>query len=346
LPQKELRLVSTWTSDCKSLSPNGLRTWCACPAPRLDPAARTGPPRRKSALLINPFYSKDPHASFGKHVLTPSLALTSIAGATPPDWEVSYWDENLLQGPPPCDPFPQVVGITVHLTFAERAYALARWYRERGATVVMGGLYVLSCPEEVAPHADAVVVGEGVQVWPEVLRDVEAGTLRKVYRGSYRRPYRDEPPPRRDLLPRRGFLTTTSLIATRGCHNRCGFCYLATDGLAMPYQMRDVEQVVAEFRADSQPYGVFIDNNLGSRPEYLRSLCHALRPLDVIWSAAVSIDVTDDPSLVRAMALAGCTGVFVGFESLADENLEEARKKTPRTADYALRVELLHDHGT
>ena len=32
------------------------------------------------------------------------------------------------------------------------------------------------------------------------------------------------------------FLTTTSLIATRGCHNRCGFCYLATEGLRMPYR--------------------------------------------------------------------------------------------------------------
>src|ERR1700716_1787652 len=94
-------------------------------APRLDPAPARGPPAAKSALLINPFYPKDPHASFGKHVLTPSLALTSIAGATPPDWDVAYWDENLLQGPPPCDPFPQVVGITVHLTFADRAYELA-----------------------------------------------------------------------------------------------------------------------------------------------------------------------------------------------------------------------------
>jgi radical SAM superfamily enzyme YgiQ (UPF0313 family) len=314
-------------------------------APRLDEEVRPGPPRARSALLINPFYPKDPHASFGKHVLTPSLALTSIAGATPPGWEVAYWDENLLQGPPPWEPFPQVVGISVHLTFAERAYALARWYRRRGATVVLGGLHVLSCPEEAAPHADALAVGEGVQLWPEILRDVEGGTLRKVYRGSYRRPYRDEPAPRRDLLPHRSFLTTTSLIATRGCHNRCGFCYLATDGLAMPYQVRDVEQVVAEFRDDGQPYGVFVDNNLGSRPEYLRSLCQALRPLGVIWSAAVSIDVTDDPSLVRAMALGGCTGVFVGFESLADENLAEAGKKTPRTADYARRVGLLHDHG-
>jgi radical SAM superfamily enzyme YgiQ (UPF0313 family) len=314
-------------------------------APRLDPTIRPGHPQPRTALLINPFYPKDPHASFGKHVLTPSLALTSLAGATPPDWYVAYWDENLLQGPPPWDPFPQVVGITVHLTFAERAYALAAWYRERGARIILGGLHVLSCPEEVAPHADALAIGEGVQVWPEILRDIEAGTLRKVYRGSYRRPYRDEPAPRRDLLPRHGFLTTTSLIATRGCHNRCGFCYLATEGLSMPYQVRDVAQVVAEFQSDGQPYGVFIDNNLGSRPEYLRSLCRALQPLGVIWSAAVSIDVTDDPSLVRAMALAGCTGVFVGFESLSDENLAEARKKTPLTADYARRVALLHDHG-
>src|SRR5262249_27296994 len=45
------------------------------------------------------------------------------------------------------------------------------------------------------------------------------------------------------------------------------------------------------------------------------------------------------------MALAGCTGVFVGFESLSDENLVDARKKTPRTADYARRVRMLHDVG-
>src|SRR5206468_12257900 len=171
------------------------------------------------------------------------------------------------------------------------------------------------------------------------------GGLQPKYVASYANDYREDPAPRRSLLPRKSFLTTTSLIATRGCHNRCGFCYLATDGLRMPYRMRDPAQIAAEFEADDQPYGVFIDNNLGSRPDYLRSLCSALRPLQKIWSAAVSIDVTDDPELVRAMALAGCTGVFVGFESLSDRNLVEARKKTPRTADYARRVALLHDNG-
>src|SRR5436190_13741897 len=114
-------------------------------APELDSTIRPVPPRPKTALLINPFYPKDPHASFGKHVLTPSLALTSIAGATPEHWQVRYWDENLLQGPPPVEPFPEVVAITVHLTFAKRAYDLADWFRVRGAKVILGGLHVLSC---------------------------------------------------------------------------------------------------------------------------------------------------------------------------------------------------------
>ncbi len=102
-------------------------------APALGPAPGGRPVRCRSVLLLNPFNPKDPRASFGKHVLTPTLALTSIAGATPPHWDVQYWDENLLQGPPPCDPPPQLVGITVHLTFARRAYELAAWYRSQGS---------------------------------------------------------------------------------------------------------------------------------------------------------------------------------------------------------------------
>src|SRR5947207_1351044 len=214
-------------------NPNRKPLWLPQPmriAPPLPAAPSSIDPH--SILLINPFYPKDPRASFGKHVLTPTLALTSIAGATPASWSVSYWDENLLQGPPPCAPVPHVVGITVHLTFAQRPYELAAWYRRQAAIV-----------------------------------------------------------------------------------------------------------------ADAQPYTVFVDNNLGSRPAYLRALCKALRPLEIIWSAAVTIDVTDDEALVREMALAGCTGVFVGFESLNESNLAAARKRTPPPIDYARRVALLHRYG-
>lgn len=318
---------------------------CLTEAPRLDPRLRPPPPRPRHALLLNPFYPKDPHASFGKHVLTPTLALTSVAASTPADWTVALWDENLLQGPPPSDPFPSLVGISVHLTFARRAFELARWYRERGAKVVLGGLHVLSCPDECAPHADALAVGEGVATWGRILDDAARGNLQPRYDGSFRGAYREEPPPRRDLLPRGLFLTPTSLNATRGCHNRCEFCYLATEGLDVPYRVLDPEQVVAQVLEGGEPYVVFTDNNLGSKPAHLRAVCRALAPHERIWSAAVTLDVTDDPSLVRDMALSGCTAVFIGFESLQGENLADARKKTPRPDDYARRVRVLHDNG-
>src|SRR6266481_5767834 len=77
---------------------------CHYPVTKIEP---------RYALLINPFYPKDPNASFGKHVLTPTLAMTSFAAATPEHWEIRYWDENLLDGRPPFEPMPEVVGITV-----------------------------------------------------------------------------------------------------------------------------------------------------------------------------------------------------------------------------------------
>ena len=84
---------------------------------------------QQTALLINPFYPKDPQASFGKHVLTPA----------PPRFP-KWWE-------------------SAHLTFCKRAYALAKWYRDRGAKVIFGGRHVMSCPDEVRPHCDAMALG-------------------------------------------------------------------------------------------------------------------------------------------------------------------------------------------
>jgi radical SAM superfamily enzyme YgiQ (UPF0313 family) len=316
-----------------------MHTAPALPAPRPQPLAQ------RKALLVNPFYAKDPHASYGKHVLTPALTMSTLAGATPEGWELSFWDENLLQGAPPQHGLPQVVGITVHLTFSQRAYELAAWFKAHGCLVVMGGLHCLSCPDEVEPHCDAMAIGEGTSTWPRILADIDAGTLKRRYHAPMTG-YRAAPEPDRSVMPDWGYLTPLSLIATAGCHNRCDFCYLSTGDERVPYQTRLVERVVREFEDSGQPYGVFVDNNLGSNKGYLRRLCRGLRPLNKIWSAAVTLDVTDDPSLVREMALAGCTGVFIGFESLSDENLADAGKRfTPRTADYAARIALFHDNG-
>ncbi len=308
------------------------------------PAPRRRRPRPKTALLVNPFYAKDPRGSFGKHVLTPATTLTSLAAVTPPDWELSFWDENLLQGPPPNDAVPSVVGITVHLTFARRALELARWFRARGSLVVMGGLHVNACPEELEPWVDALSTGNGVRTWARILRDAAAGRLEARYHGSFEG-FAREPPPDRSILPSWAYLTPASVIATRGCHNRCGFCYLSTQGTHVPREQRPVGDIAQEIAASGSPYAVFIDNNLGSDPDYLLRLCRALEPLECIWSAAVSLDILDHPGSARAMAQAGCTGVFVGLETLNDDNLRQAGKRGPSTADYARRVAMFHDHG-
>ena len=111
-------------------------------APLLPSVSLPSPVHPKRVLLLNPFYARNPSGSYMKHALTPSLALTTIAAATPPDWEVEYWDENLLKGPPPAQPVPRVVGISVHLTFARRAYELAAWYRRLGSTVILSRSWV------------------------------------------------------------------------------------------------------------------------------------------------------------------------------------------------------------
>ena len=227
---------------------------CMRVAPQINHHVLAGKPMDGTILLINPFYPKDPVSSFGKHVLTPTLALTSIAGSTPAEWSVRYWDENLLQGHIPYEPLPQVVGITVHLTFAKRAAEIARFYRERGSIVIMGGLHVTSCPEELAPYADILVKGEGVKIWPQVLEDIKNGAYLKIYDGRFDRSYHTEPLPNRTILPKESFLASTSVIATRGCSNRCGFCYLSTEGLKMPYAAKTPEQVAEEIRREGAPY--------------------------------------------------------------------------------------------
>ncbi len=57
--------------------------------------------------------------------------------------------DPMQQGAPPMEEVPQVVGLSVHLTFAQRAYALAAWFNAPGCIVVMGGLHALPCRDEV-----------------------------------------------------------------------------------------------------------------------------------------------------------------------------------------------------
>src|SRR3989442_14131756 len=110
----------------------------------------------------------------------PQLTMPLLAAWTPPNWEVSHTDEIVKRVD--FNKLVDLVGITANTPAAPHAYALAQEFRRRGVATVIGGPHATLLPDEVAQHADAVVVGEAELVWPELLADFERGELNRVYR--------------------------------------------------------------------------------------------------------------------------------------------------------------------
>jgi radical SAM superfamily enzyme YgiQ (UPF0313 family) len=108
------------------------------------------------------------------------LPLTAVAALTPHEHHVRIVDENVepLDFDTECD----VVGITFMTALAPRAYEIAAEFRQRGRIVVAGGYHATLCPEDAAPHFDAVVVGDAEGAWEGVLADIPRGELQKMYR--------------------------------------------------------------------------------------------------------------------------------------------------------------------
>lgn len=110
---------------------------------------------------------------------SPSLGIASVAAWTPEGWEVEYRDDRKLPADRPTD--ADLVALSFFTPAATRALELADGFRAQGKTVVAGGVFPTMMPEVVQPHVDAVVVGEGEPVWPQLLADFAAGALRPRY---------------------------------------------------------------------------------------------------------------------------------------------------------------------
>src|SRR5687767_12102431 len=107
-----------------------------------------------------------------------------LAGLTPREVEVRFYDDRMEVIP--FDEATDLVAISVETYTAKRAYQIASDYRQRGVPVVMGGFHAALCPDEVALHAESVVIGEAEVLWPRVLDDARHGTLQKFYRQTER----------------------------------------------------------------------------------------------------------------------------------------------------------------
>ena len=223
--------------------------------------------------------------AFGRGLRYMPLTFPTLAALVPDDVDVELrcFDEGIQDVD--LNLKADLIGMTVITGTANRAYALAAHFRKRGIPVVMGGPHVTLAPEDAAPHADVIVTGYAEETWPQLLRDFMAGLMRDRYDQSPSLSLDSLPRPRREVLPRRRYLTSHVFEATRGCIHDCEFCVVPSAWGRKPLQ-QPVEKVVADLRASSTRRAVFVDLNLIADREYARRLFTALIPLrnSVVWA--------------------------------------------------------------
>jgi len=257
------------------------------------------------------------------------LSLMVLAGLTPPEWEISIVDENFGAPDYPSMPRPDLVGITAFTSQANRAYEVAAHFRRLGVPVVMGGIHATMCLDEVMERVDSVVTGEAEGIWPQVLEDTRHGSLKRRYDGGLAE-INDVPLARHDLLAT-GY-ALGAVQTTRGCPLNCSFCSVTAFNGAQ-YRQRPIPDVVREFQSVREKHVLVVDDNLiGTRRDHIaraKDLFRAMAQANLRkeWIAQATINFADDEELLVLAARAGCSGVFIGFESPTPEGLRELGKK-------------------
>lgn len=278
-----------------------------------------------------------------KYSLFPPLGLATLAGYLDPSDEIDLQDEHVERLR--LDDDPELVVIQVYITSARRAYEIADHYRARGAFVALGGLHVTSLPEEAAPHADAIFLGPGEDIWPQFLADYRAGRPRARYQ-SVLRTLETLPPIRRDLIKRQYYLVPNSIVVSRGCPHVCDFCYKeAFFAGGRSFYTQRVDAALAEIERLPGRHLYFLDDHLFGDAKFAAALFDGMRGMGRLWQAAGTVKTVLAPDLLEKAVACGLRSLFVGFETLDEENLRSQRKTQNLGRDYAAAIRRLHDHG-
>ncbi len=256
----------------------------------------------------------------------PSLGLLTLAGMTPPKFDIEYHEIADLKKPGDLPDHFDLVAISTFTAQIFEAYEVADLYRRKGIPVVMGGLHVTSLPEEAKEHCTSVVVGEGEVLWPEVLRDFENGSLKPYYVQSPRGAFdlRDAPMPRFDLLDPEKYNRIT-VQTSRGCPHKCEFC-ASSILLTSRYKLKPVAKVIDEIHAIkriwARPFIEFADDNSFVQREHYKQLLRALVKENLRWFTEADLNVAKDDELLGLMRDSGCQQVLIGLESPRQPSLD------------------------
>ena len=318
--------------------------------------------------LVNPSDS-----AFGVAVITPRW-LYVLAAATPNSFgDPQLCDETLQQLDVGQLQAGDIVGIGIHTGNALRGYEVGRSARERGSTVVFGGIHATLYPEEAFERggAHAVVRGDGDLAWGAALTDCANGQLKRIYEGG-RVEAGQFKAARWDLLPPNRYMWA-SVQTVRGCPKHCSFCSVwRTDGQRPRQRSTDtvVEEIVdlrrRGFRfialADDNFYPVSLTDlrlaeaqNNQQRVAELRRIRDerfelmdrlADLPADMNFFTQITMEAAEDPQFLVAMKKANIKGALVGVEAVTPEGLKSVYKDFNQSGENLVRqLQTFRAHG-
>ncbi len=282
------------------------------------------------------------------------LGIQTVAGCTPPGVDFRIVDEYIEE----IDFGMKVdaVALSAKTSCVTHAYRVADEFRRRGTRVILGGIHASLRPEEAAEHVDCVVTGEAETLWPVVVNDLAAGTLRARYDALGFPPMEKIPLPAWSASPYRQYLMH-QIQTTRGCPFRCKFCSVP-DISGQEFRFKPVENVLREIASIPSGGGPIVrgrpmyvvDDNFISRTRYTKELLRAMVPHHRAgripsWSAETTLNVAMDEEMLDLFRDAGCATLIIGFESVSEATLNAMDKPVNFSLTYPEAVNRIHARG-
>ena len=270
---------------------------------------------------------------------------------------------------------PQLIGISVRNIddqdmanprfLLEQAHDVVKLCRRMSeAPIVLGGAGYSLFPESALEYlgADMGIQGEGENAFPLLIQTMEENRSLGGLPGLYVRGHglQGERTFLHDLdslrLPDPHLFSTSvyegedfwvPVQTRRGCAMRCSYCSTETiEGHAL--RKRSPEQVVrwmARWVESGFRRFQFVDNTFNLPPSYALTLCSRLAKADlsITWRSILYPGKLDE-KLVKALAMAGCREVSLGFESGCDDILKEMNKHF-RSKEVREAARILSDSG-
>ena len=305
--------------------------------------------------LVNPVTRRTQgYHTIGTYI--PQLGLQVLAELVPDGHEIDIIDE--VFGPQATDTLLtrdryDLVGLTAYTSGATRAYEIAAACRKQGIPTIIGGPHASARPDEVVEHVDSVAIGECDELWPQIIRDAEAGKLQRRYDGVLSDlESTGLGRARQTLQPINGQYDVSALQTSRGCPVGCDFCSV-TKFNGPNIRRRRIADVVDEWNHTPKSFIFVVDDNffgVGAghaawAKELLRAIIkHGKRRL---WFSQTTINMGGDAEGLRLAYKAGCRGMLVGFETFNEQSLKGYHKGINRKslAHYPELIRGFHKAG-